>query len=144
RMTQVVGTAGEQRSGLSRAECRGARLMEDAEVSPVVEDAATGAGEDTPAGTSAVPGDVVGQQCDQFGVQGHGTYLAGGSVLEFTALSGEAIVGPVGAAARLGIGEDHLAPAVRWEAGEVVAAQVDDFLRAKCGVVHAAEEGNHA
>jgi hypothetical protein len=65
------------------------------------------------------------------------------AVLEFAASARGSTVGPPSAAAGLGVGQDQLSPSVVGEAGEIVAAQVHDFLRPQRGVVHAAEEGNH-
>ena len=58
------------------------------------------------------------EEHNQLGVDGHRTGLAARAVLEFAALPGGAGVGPPGAAAWLGVGQDQLPPAV---VGEVLA-----------------------
>jgi hypothetical protein len=63
-------------------------------------------------------------------------------VLEFSALPDAAVIGPVGAATGLGVGEREFTPFTigLGQAGEVRIPQVGDFLRPECGLIHAAEE----
>src|ERR1022692_1908374 len=61
-------------------------------------------------------------------MQGYGAGLADGTVLELPALPGQAVIAPVGVSAWLGVGQDHLSPAVCGEVDEIVAAQVNDLF----------------
>src|SRR5215510_14203801 len=77
------------------------------------------------------------------GWRGTGRGLTARTVLELAALASRAAVGPPGAAARLGVGQDQFAPAVVGQAGEVLGAQLDSFFGAQRRVVHTAEKGDH-
>ena len=117
--------------------------MEDQQVRPVVENAATRAGEDAPIQPGRELLEVLAEQCDQFGMEGHRAGFAARPVLKLAALAGRSAVGPPCAAARLRVGEDQFAPAMDGQACEVVAAQVHGFFGPQRGVVQAAEEGDH-
>src|SRR5215471_17357279 len=87
--------------------------------------------------------EVLAEERDQFRMEGHRAGLTARTVLELAALASRAAVGPPGAAARLGVGQDQFAPAVVGQAGEVLGAQLDSFFRAQRRVVRAAEKGDH-
>src|SRR5215471_9496652 len=117
--------------------------MEDLEVGPVIEDAATGTSEDAPVPAWRISLEMLAKERDQFRMEGRRAGFAARTVLELAALASRAAVGPPGAAARLGVGQDQFAPAVVGQAGEVLGAQFDSFFGAQRRVVHAAEKGDH-
>ena len=86
---------------------------------------------------------MVAEQGHELGVDGRGPGFSGRAVLELAALAGEPVVGPAGAAAGLGMGQQHLAPPLVGKVEQVAAAQVDGFLGAQSRVVQAAEERDH-
>ena len=55
------------------SECDSTCPVENLEVSPVVEDAAAGAGEDAPIRPGRVLLQVLDEECNQFGMEGHAT-----------------------------------------------------------------------
>ena len=65
RVAKVIGPSGQQRCGLALGNCDVTCLVEDLEVGPVVEDAATWAGEDAAGGPGGVLLQVLGEECDQ-------------------------------------------------------------------------------
>ena len=117
--------------------------MEDLEVGAVVEDAAVWAGEDASVGVRRVVLEMLVEERDQFGMDGHRAGFAVGAAFEFRALPSGFAVGPPAAATRLGVDQDEFAPAMVRQAGEVVAAQVPGFLGPQRGLVEATEEGHH-
>src|SRR5205823_250422 len=98
RVPQVVGAPGEQGRCFLAAEGRGAGLVEDLEVGPVIEDAAAGTGEDAPVRARLVLLEMLPQERDQVGVDGYRAGLAARAVLELAALASGAAIGPPGAA----------------------------------------------
>jgi hypothetical protein len=119
RMAQIVGTPGQQRRGLAGGEGGGSGLVEDLEVGAVVEDAAARSGEDAPVRAWRVVLQVLAEERDQLGMDGYRAGFAARSVLEFPALPGGSAAGPPGAAARLGVGQDELAPAMVGQAARL-------------------------
>src|SRR5215472_18255811 len=109
--------------------------MEDLEVSAVVEEAAARAGEDAPIRAQRVLLEMLALERDKLRVDRYWAGLAARTVLEFAALPGGSAVGPPGAAARLGVGQDEFAPAVVGQAGEIIRTQLDGFFRAQRCVV---------
>ena len=77
-------------------------------------------------------------------MDGNGAGFSLGAVLEFASLPDAAIIGPVGAATGLRIGQEHFTPSVIGQDYQVRAPQIGGFFRAERGVVHAAEECDHA
>src|SRR6516225_563510 len=128
RVPQIVGASRQQRGGLAGSESSGTGLVEDQKVRPVVEDAAAWAGEDAPVRAGWELLEVLTEKRDQLRVDGHWACLAARTVLELAALASGAAIGPPGAAARLRVGQDQLAPSRDWAAGKVVAAQVHGFF----------------
>src|SRR5262249_42759752 len=97
RVPQVVGAPGEQGRPFLAGERRGAGLMEDLEVGPVLEDAAPGTGEDAPVRAGRILLQVLAEERDQVRMEGHRAGLTARTVLELAALASRATVGPPGA-----------------------------------------------
>lgn len=89
--------------------------MEHLEVSPVGHDPAARQSKDATTGASAELGEVVAQQFRQLGMNRDRAGFFLGPVLEFPALADAAVIGPVGAATRLRIGEQELTPCNRFD-----------------------------
>jgi hypothetical protein len=87
-MAEVVGAPGQQRSGFSGREGSGSGAVKDLEIRAVVEDAAAGTGEDATVRPRRVLLDVLAEQRDEFGMDGHRAGLAAGAVLELAVLAG--------------------------------------------------------
>jgi hypothetical protein len=88
RVSEVVGAPRQQRSRLASREGCSPGLVKDLEIRAVIEDAATGTGEDAPVRSGRVLLDVLGEKRDEFGMDGHRAGLAAGAVLELAVLAG--------------------------------------------------------
>ena len=129
---QVVGAAGERGGGQVRAERCLAGGVPGAAVDRLAEHAAAGAAEQPPVRRGAMVAEVTAEHADQDGRDGDDADGAVGAVLETGRLMRLAGVGPGGAGARAGGGEDNLAAAAAaGREDEVVAAQGDGFFRAQ-------------
>jgi hypothetical protein len=77
-------------------------------------------------------------------MDGNGAGFFLGAVLEFASLPDAAVIGPVGAATGLRTGQEHFIPSVFGQDYQVRTLQIGGLFRAEGGVLHAAEECNHA
>src|SRR5271165_5662781 len=76
-------------------------------------------------------------------MDGNGAGFSLGAMLEFASLPDAAIIGPVGAATGLRIGQEHFTPSVIGQDYQVRTPQIGGLFRAERGVIHAAEECDH-
>jgi hypothetical protein len=106
---QVVGAAGQRGGGKAGAERCLAGGVLGAAVDRLAEHAAAGAAEQPPVRRGAMVAEVTAEHADQDGRDGDDADGAAGAVLETGRLMRIASVGPGGAGARAGRGEDYLA-----------------------------------